>query len=101
MAALCKTRDRVPVAAVPRLLKMLLPLYRVLDHLSSKSAIEPNPNSLPETPPILPPGGRFRGEIGFSAGFAHRVSRSFALTSGVSYGGGDNVAVKAGVAGEF
>ena len=43
----------------------------------------------------------FRGEIGFSAGFAHRVNRSFALTSGVSYGGGDNVALKAGVAGEF
>ena len=43
----------------------------------------------------------FRGEIGFSAGLAHRFNRSFALTSGVSYGGGDNLAVKAGVAGEF
>ncbi|WP_160618010.1 hypothetical protein [Pseudoblastomonas halimionae] len=43
----------------------------------------------------------FRGEMGFSAGLAHRVNRSFALTSGVSYGGGDNVAFKAGVAGEF
>ena len=48
---------------MPRLLKMLLPLYRVLDHLSSRSTIEPNPNSLPEEPPIQPPGGRFRGAV--------------------------------------
>ena len=50
---------------MPRMLKMLLPLYRVLEHLSSRSTIEPNPNSLPEEPPIQPAGGRFRGEIEF------------------------------------
>ena len=67
---------------MPRLLKMLLPLYRVLDHLSSKSAIEPNPNSLPDTPPILPPGGRFRGEITFvNVKFAYPIDlRKLVLT---------------------
>ena len=33
---------------MPRVLKMMLPLYRVLDHLSSRSQIEPNPNSTPD-----------------------------------------------------
>ena len=43
----------------------------------------------------------YRGEVGCSAGLMHRVSSEFALTAGVSYGGGSNTAVKAGVAGEF
>jgi autotransporter adhesin len=43
----------------------------------------------------------YRGEVGFSAGLMHRFSGSFALTAGASYGGGNNTALKAGVAGEF
>jgi hypothetical protein len=43
----------------------------------------------------------YRGEVGFSAGLTHRFADAFALTAGVSYGGGNNTAVKAGVAGQF
>ena len=43
----------------------------------------------------------FRGEVGFSAGIAHRFESDFALTAGATYAGGKNTAVKAGVAGEF
>ena len=43
----------------------------------------------------------YRGEVGFSLGLTHRVSDEFALTGGATYGGGDNVAVRAGIAGEF
>ena len=43
----------------------------------------------------------YRGEVGVSAGLMHRFEGDFALTAGASYGGGDNLAVKAGVAGEF
>ena len=45
--------------------------------------------------------GYYRGEVGFSAGLMHRVSRGFAVTGSVSYAGGDNTALKAGIAGEF
>jgi autotransporter adhesin len=43
----------------------------------------------------------FRGEVGFSAGIAHRFDGDFALTAGATFAGGKNTAVRAGVAGEF
>lgn len=43
----------------------------------------------------------FRGEVGFSAGIAHRFDGDFALTAGATYAGGKNTAVRAGIAGEF
>lgn len=43
----------------------------------------------------------FRGEIGIAAGLMHRVDGDFAITAGAAYGGGDNIAVSAGIAGEF
>ena len=52
-------------------MQMLLPLNRVLDHLSSKGKIEPVPGSggLPETPsgspPFIPPSGQIEGSIRF------------------------------------
>jgi autotransporter adhesin len=45
--------------------------------------------------------GYYRGEVGVSAGLMHRFDGDFAVTAGVSYAGGKNTAVKAGVAGEF
>jgi hypothetical protein len=45
--------------------------------------------------------GYYRGEVGVSAGLMHRFEGDFAVTAGVSYGGGRNTALKAGVAGEF
>ena len=45
--------------------------------------------------------GYYRGEIGVSAGLMHRFDGDFAVTAGVSYAGGKNTAIKAGVAGEF
>jgi hypothetical protein len=45
--------------------------------------------------------GYYRGEVGFSAGVMHRFDGDFALTAGISYAGGENTAVRAGIAGEF
>jgi hypothetical protein len=42
-----------------------------------------------------------RGEVGFAAGLMHRLEGDFAVPAGVSYAGGKNPAVCAGVAGEF
>ena len=43
----------------------------------------------------------YRGEVGVSAGLMHRLEGDFAVSAGVSYAGGRNTAVRAGVAGEF
>lgn len=43
----------------------------------------------------------YRGETGFAAGIMHRLKSELAVTAGVSYAGGNSVAVRAGVAGEF
>jgi hypothetical protein len=45
--------------------------------------------------------GYYRGEVGVSASLMHRFEGDFAVTAGVSYAGGKNTAVRAGVAGEF
>ena len=45
--------------------------------------------------------GVYRGEMAFSAGLMHRFDRDFGLSAGVSFAGGGDAAVKAGVAGEF
>ena len=45
--------------------------------------------------------GYYRGEVGFSAGVMHRFDGDFAITAGISYAGGENTAVRAGIAGEF
>ncbi|QYJ07032.1 hypothetical protein [Qipengyuania flava] len=42
-----------------------------------------------------------RGFVGISAGLMHRVDETFALSAGITYGGGDSTTVKAGIAGEF
>ena len=42
-----------------------------------------------------------RGFVGFSAGLMHRIDDGFALSAGVTYGGGESTTFKAGVAGEF
>jgi autotransporter adhesin len=43
----------------------------------------------------------FRGEVGVSAGVAHRFEGDFAFTAGATFAGGKNTAVRAGIAGEF
>lgn len=43
----------------------------------------------------------YRGEVGFSAGAMHRFDGDFALSAGVTYGGGASAALRVGVAGEF
>jgi trimeric autotransporter adhesin len=47
--------------------------------------------------------GIFRGEVGFSASFAHRLNSDnpMALFGGISHAGGKNTAARVGVAGEF
>ena len=47
----------------PKVMQMLMPLNRVVDHLSSTSFIEPNPNSPAMVVPIKP--DRFKGRIEF------------------------------------
>ena len=42
-----------------------------------------------------------RGFVGVSAGLMHRIDRGFAISAGVTYGGGESTTVKAGIAGEF
>lgn len=45
----------------------------------------------------------YRGEIAFSASFAHRlnIDTPFAITAGVSHSGGKDTAARVGIAGEF
>ncbi|KRA83184.1 hypothetical protein ASD76_03700 [Altererythrobacter sp. Root672] len=45
--------------------------------------------------------GYYRGQVGVSAGLMHRFDRDFAVSASISYGGGKNTALRAGVAGEF
>ena len=54
----------------PQLMNMLLPLNRVLDHLSAKGKIEPVPGGAPPAtpsgkPPFVPPSGKIEGAIRF------------------------------------
>ena len=43
----------------------------------------------------------YRGQTGISAGLMHRFNGDVAFSAGVTYGGGDHAAVRAGLAGEF